>query len=494
MKPMIEVSTLVSISLLFLTAPIKCSEICKTQTCISVADEIAEYIDPTVDPCDDFNQFSCGGYIQKAKSSNSYGSPWEELAGQMEERIERLIKTKNARDTDFETDKKVRNFYNGCEVFRKKLEMGSDAEETKLILLVNDFKKTLNNIGLKGWPYSENEQGIDDFRWHDVVPKMIEEGLVFADGRIELPIINIDVGVNDFTKNESVLKINYPDSRIFNPESRKEDPQYFTGVHYSLPKAIFELLELLHPSIDFSAQMAINRSFEIHEALSELIDYDKLQYRLHKNYREYGLQEFNFNETTLSMLPPLSCGTTSKSCKPPSWEEYLNSLFHASGNAHITIDSKQKIFVTDLTYVDKVNKKFQDLQIQPYEMKNYMGWRVLVDYFVGANNFESAFGGNCVQYLMHGTNNNDYAKNGLLNLAVASMYVREYVDENKKKDVTKMVNDIRKTFKLLLPHLDWMDEYTKNNAIKKFEAMKEFVAYADELRQKSIMDEYYNGI
>ena len=146
------------------------------------------------------------------------------------------------------------------------------------------------------------------------------------------------------------------------------------------------------------------------------------------------------------------------------------------------------------TYIDKLNMKFQDLQIHPYEMKNYIGWRVLVDYIVGAKNFQSAFKGNCVQYLMHGTNNNNYAENGLLNLAVASMYVREYVDQKKKKDVTKMVNDIRKTFKLLLPRLDWMDEYTKNNAIEKFEAMTQFVAYPDELRQKSIMDEYYNGI
>ena len=491
MKSMIEVSKFMSISLLFLIAPIRCSEICKTQTCISVADQIAEFIDPTVDPCDDFNQFSCGGYIQKAKASNSYGSPWGELAGQMEERIERLIKTKNARNTDFETDKKVRTFYDGCELFRKKLGFGSKVEETKLKLIAKDIKKTLNNIGLKGWPFSKNEQGIDGFRWHDVVPRMIEEGLVFTDGRIELPIINVHVGVNDFTKNESVLKVDYPDLDLFNPDSRKGDLEYFTEVHYSGPKAV---LKILDPSIDYSTQMVLNRSFEIQKGLSDLVDNTKLQYRLNKNVRDYGLQEGFFKETTLSMLPPLSCGTTSTSCKPPSWGEYLNSLFHASGNGHVKIDSKQKIFIIDPAYVDKLNMKFQDLQIHPYEMKNYIGWRVLVNYIVGAKNFQSAFEGNCVKYLMQGSNDNDYAKNGLLNLAVASMYVREYVDEKKKKDVTKMVNDIRKTFKLLLPRLDWMDEYTKNNAIEKFEAMTQFVAYPDELRQKSIMDEYYNGI
>ena len=127
-------------------------------------------------------------------------------------------------------------------------------------------------------------------------------------------------------------------------------------------------------------------------------------------------------------------------------------------------------------------------------MKNYMGWRVLVDYIVGAKNFQSAFKGKCINYLLHGGDNNQYAEKGLLNLAVASMYVREYVDTKKKKDVTKMVNNIRKTFKLLLPRLEWMDEYTKKNAIEKFEAMGQFVAYPDELRQKLTIDQYYNGI
>ena len=102
-------------------------------------------------------------------------------------------------------------------------------------------------------------------------------------------------------------------------------------------------------------------------------------------------------------------------------------------------------------------------------MKNYLGWKVLVDYIVAAKNFQSAFKGNCLQYLLGGRDRNLYTQSGLLNVAVGSMYVREYFDPKKKEDVTKMVQNIRKTFKLLIPHLDWMDEQTKTIAKEKFE-------------------------
>ena len=496
----IDKSILITFSLLLVIKEIKGVEICTTQTCISVADQISQFMDPTADPCDDFNQFSCGGYVEEANATDSYGSPWGDSAAQMEDRIERLIKIEKERPTDFEVDRKVRNFYNACEKFRNQLEMVSNAvpnalsnavsNALKLKKIAADVKKTLDSIGLNGWPYSYNTE---DFRLYDVIPKMIQEGLVFTDGRIELPIINVDVGVNDVTKTENILKIDSPDFDDFVSEwsSYKEDEEHYTEVHYTSPKAI---LKILNPSIDLSTQLVLNRSLEIHAGLGYIANINNQIHRFWKNNREYGLLESNLKETTVSNLPPLSCGTTSNTCKPPTWEEYLNSLFQASGNVHVKIDSNKRLLVKDPEYFDKLNTKLNELQIQPYEMKNYIGWKVLVDYIVGAKNFQSAFKGKCVKYLLHGRDNNPYAKNGLLNLAVASMYVREYVDIKKKKDVTKMVNQIRKTFKLLLPRLDWMDEHTKKNAIEKFEAMGQFVGYPEELRQKSTIDQYYKGI
>ena len=40
---------------------------------------------------------------------------------------------------------------------------------------------------------------------------MILEAIILTDGRVELPIINIDVEVSDVTRDEYVLKIDSPD-------------------------------------------------------------------------------------------------------------------------------------------------------------------------------------------------------------------------------------------------------------------------------------------
>ena len=39
-------------------------QVCLTEACITQTGELLEQMDRTVDPCQDFYQFSCGGYIQ----------------------------------------------------------------------------------------------------------------------------------------------------------------------------------------------------------------------------------------------------------------------------------------------------------------------------------------------------------------------------------------------------------------------------------------------
>ena len=127
-------------------------------------------------------------------------------------------------------------------------------------------------------------------------------------------------------------------------------------------------------------------------------------------------------------------------------------------------------------------------------MANYIGWKVLVDSLLAARNLASAFEGDCIKYLIAGYDNNEYAENGLLNIAVGSMYARNYFNAGKKKDVLTMVKYIRKTFELLVPHIDWMDKETLTKAVEKLRAMGESVAYPDALLDRKIMDQYYKGL
>ena len=127
-------------------------------------------------------------------------------------------------------------------------------------------------------------------------------------------------------------------------------------------------------------------------------------------------------------------------------------------------------------------------------MANYMGFRILTDYIVGAYNLQKAFMGTCINYLTQGYDNNEFTDDGLFNVAVGSMYIREYFAVEKKKEALKQVEYIRKTFEYLVPHISWMDQKTKTKSIDKLRAMGQFIAHPDELRDRSIMDRYYKGL
>ena len=469
------------------------SKICKTQTCISVADQFIEFMNPAVDPCEDFNQFACGGYLDKYEDD---ANTWDEAAKQMRARVENIIKIKKQRDEDFQVDQKVRDFFRACEKFQENIgnSRNANAIETQL---ANQTKQTMINVGLKGWPYSDNTFKTEMSRWYDVIPKMIEQGIVYTDGRIELPIINVDVGVNEFTKNESTLKIGSPDFDEWDGNywsssiQTLEDSDYYMDLHYDRPKELLKFIDPTGSSTTLGDKL-LDRSIEIDEALYRISTYTN---RHHKGDRDYGLGrylKYSGTQSTLSNLTALPCGSKPFKCNPPTWNDFIDDIIVATGNKNIRTGINQTVIIKDHRYFEQLDKVFETLDIEPYEMANYLGWKIMVDYIVGARNLESSFGGECVNYLIRGYDNK-FTEEGLLNIAVGSMYAREFFGAKKKVDVLTLVNYIRKTFEILVPHITWMDEETIANAIEKLQGMGQFIAFPDELLNRSIMDQYYKG-
>ena len=87
-----------------------------------------------------------------------------------------------------------------------------------------------------------------------------------------------------------------------------------------------------------------------------------------------------------------------------------------------------------------------------------------------------------------------YFYEGSLTNAVGAMYAKSYFKLEAKQKADEMVANIRVTFKKMLDQLDWMDEVTRAKAHTKADKMIPFVAYAKEILDDDLINEFYEGL
>jgi putative endopeptidase len=71
---------------------------------------------------------------------------------------------------------------------------------------------------------------------------------------------------------------------------------------------------------------------------------------------------------------------------------------------------------------------------------------------------------------------------GLLGQALGQLYVKRYFNEEAKKRVLALVNNLQKSFENRINHLDWMSDSTKQKAKEKLYSITKKIGYPDKWR------------
>ena len=71
---------------------------------------------------------------------------------------------------------------------------------------------------------------------------------------------------------------------------------------------------------------------------------------------------------------------------------------------------------------------------------------------------------------------------GLLGEALGQLYVKRYFNEDAKKRVLALVNNLQKAFENRINRLDWMSDSTKHKAVEKLYAITKKIGYPDKWR------------
>eukprot|EP00095_Tigriopus_kingsejongensis_P009783 maker-scaffold1250_size52830-snap-gene-0.9 protein:Tk09783 transcript:maker-scaffold1250_size52830-snap-gene-0.9-mRNA-1 annotation:"membrane metallo-endopeptidase-like 1-like" len=91
-------------------------EICITEECVIAAAHIIESMDETADPCEDFFQFSCGGWIEDnvIPESKSKWGKFYELREAVDQAVREIVESPIDEANDAQAVKSMKNTYQGC--------------------------------------------------------------------------------------------------------------------------------------------------------------------------------------------------------------------------------------------------------------------------------------------------------------------------------------------------------------------------------------------
>ena len=435
-------------------------------------------MDTKADPCEDFYQFACGGYLEKVGSSlcpflciilltkkifqtvipedrsrtSMFSEVGDKLNEQMKGMLEQRITVSDPRPYQL-----AKSLYQSC--------MDTSTIEARG---VQPLLSVLRAMG--GWPLLDGDswdKNNPQFKWYELVWRFRELGYSVD--------YLLDFSVTADLKNSSwrVLDIDQPALGLSREYLLKGLQDVQVGAYYSYMIEVATMLGA--PKDQAELQMLEVLMFE-----TQLANISLPREQRRDSSRLY-------NPMTIKELSTLDPNTP--------WMEYLNKLL----SKDIVQVTEEEVIIVDVpNYVRALGSL---LRVTPARVQaNYLMWRAAASSFSYLNNqaeqirlrFSTAVSGKtelpprwmkCVSTTISSLPN-----------AVGSLYVKQYFNGNSKAEAMEMVQEIRREFNLMLHEVDWMDAATKAAAIEKAEAMVTHIGYPPELLDMSKLDDLYKGL
>merc|ERR1719192_820899 len=434
-------------------------EYCMTPGCVQAAADILSNMDHSVNPCEDFYQFACGGFIEKTviPDDRTRMSSFSVLSDELLTQV-RMILEEESEPNEAKPFRMARDVYKSCMDVGKIQDLG-----------LEPIKQILEELG--GWPVLLGPNGTwtseNNYIWYEQVYKFREIGYSVD--------YLIDFSVTTDLKNSSwrILDLDQPGLGMAREYLMKglDDPdvqayqEYMQDVALLLGADKDTVINDIKETIKFEIELA-----KISLPREERRDASKL-------YNPMKVSEL----TTLDPTTP--------------WLEYINTIL----TTDIVQVSGDEIIIVDVpNYITSFS---QLLQTTPKRVQaNYLMWRAAAASMAYMNEAADKIS---LKFSKKLTGKSEEpprwrkcvgAASGSLANAVGSLYVTKYFNEDSKAEALMMVSEIRRQFERLLDEVDWMDEDTKRQARVKAQGMVEHIGYPSELLDQSKLEELYAGL
>ncbi|XP_061380294.1 endothelin-converting enzyme homolog isoform X1 [Danaus plexippus] len=439
------------------------SSVCLSGSCIYTASEVIRALDETQDPCEDFYDFACGGWLKNnpiPEGKSSWGI-FSKIELQNQLIIRSAIEKVNVSDKN-SAETKARIYYDACidgnetieklgekpliSVIKKlggwHLVTNTLVKQRKWDLqrLLQDVQNTYNLGGFFNWAVTEDDRNSS------------KHVIVLDQGGLNLPTRDNYLNA---TAHKKVLDA-YLD--------------YMTKICTLLGANETEARAQMSKVIQFETELA-----NITIPSEDRRDEEGL-------YNPYTVKQWQREAPFLN------------------WSMFFNDAFKLVNRS---ISDNERIVVYAPEYfrnLTRLVRKYSKSEEDQKTLTSYMMWQVsrsLSSYL--SKSFRDAtkilrkalFGSEGTEeswrYCVTDTNN-------AVGFAVGAMFVREVFHGEAKTQGEIMIDNIRAAFKKNLKNLIWMDEETRDAAEIKADAITDMIGFPDYILNKDELDKQYEEL
>ncbi|KAF9430764.1 hypothetical protein BGZ76_000716 [Entomortierella beljakovae] len=461
------------------SAPLKTNNVCQTKACKQISNILLGDMNLSVDPCEDFNEFTCGGYIQRAKVSEIKGikSTLNDMGDEVNALIRSIVTPGDPRNPKIASGdvvtkriyQKAKDYYGSCVDEKQLSKVGATSILSYLQNIAEIYPVKKSDIFKHN--NSSSKRALLPQSDRKAISTYIGQSIKAGRGAFIL----MSVGLYRLDPTRNILRIE-PDELVFSSIEYDEKllPHYQDTV-----QKLFELI------FDDKNSMAIPEHFQ--KAAKDAVQFE---YALNTIIQEaYNVEEPS-NRDTLHTIEELSALSPSI-----DWDEIFKIALPSG------VQRPKDFLAAPIDYFIKLSELIASAP--PNVIQNYIVWKTIIQNYQSlATKYRQPISD---LFALH---NGNPAKdrvttcirsflNADLPHLVGYFFLKAAYNDDTGSKVHEMADSIIHTFNTAIESYDWLDSYTKNGAFEKINAIRQVIGHSlsnpDDGSLQSV-DEYHSNI
>ena len=442
--------------------------ICQTPACIQLAATLSLNMNKSVDPCEDFYEYTCGGWVKNNQipDDRSRYSTFTQLYQQNEETLRRILDTKSKTIASITTattaEEKAVLVYKSC-IDEETIELAGS-------MPLKDIVSKVTWIPPNGLSQPFNTD-TDRIQLAQTMALMSNHGIT--------SFVDAGVGADDKNSTRNVMFVSQsglslPDRSYYIDKDIEQDV-----VLVALQTYMVELLTLYESENGGAGAAATykQRAITLITFEQQLAIAMASPTVLRDPQKAYNVKNVQDLETQQSF----------------GWMEYFKGL---CGNNCGTIPTN--VIVSSPIYLESIDQLLKNTESGI--LLDYLKWKTISSL---AKHLTVAYQN--IQFTFSKTVYGVQAKSdrwkkcvsrtdSSVGFSLGQLYVDKTFGGNSREIALEMIGDIRTVFEARLTGLSWMDAATQAKAKEKAEAVQHKIGYPDDLKTNEELDVYYASL